>query len=103
LNIVDINVLKREHVTIFMLSEVSYKSTDCLDYNTTDVVGISPKPPYATLGLVPDRRILFHQHAWISNYGDHLPPIKLALMVDISVLPSERMDVDALRTKQYVG
>jgi hypothetical protein len=52
---------------------------------------------------VPDRSLSFHRHAWISNYGDDLPSIKSALMVDITVLPSERVDVDALKTKQYVG
>jgi hypothetical protein len=52
---------------------------------------------------VPDRRVPFHRHAWISNYGDDLPLIKSAFMVDITVLPSERVYVDALKTEQYVG
>jgi len=68
------------------------------------VVGIAPhSPPMQHWGYVPDRRVPFHRHAWISNYGDYLPPIKSALMVNIAVLPSERVYVDALITKHYVG
>jgi len=87
-----------------MLSEVSYRSTHRLDYNTMDVVGVAPNsPPTQHWVYVPERRVPFYRHAWISNYRNDLQPIKSALMVDITVLPSERVDVDALKAKQYVG
>jgi hypothetical protein len=69
-----------------------------------DVVGIGSNSPSTQHWVyVPEGRVPFYRHACISNYWDDLPPIKSALMVDIAVLPSERVDVDAVKTKQYVG
>jgi len=46
---------------------------------------------------VPDWRVPFHRYAWISNYGEDLPPSKSALIAEITVPPSEKVDVDALK------
>ena len=46
---------------------------------------------------MPDWRVPFHRYAWISNYGEDLPPSKSALIAEITVPPSEKVDVDALK------
>jgi protoporphyrinogen oxidase len=89
----------REAPAIFGLSEESFRATERLDYNSVVVVGVglySPAPKQHWI-YVPDRRVPFHRYAWISNYGEDLPPSKSALIAEITVPPSEKVDVDALK------
>jgi len=89
----------RETPAIFGLSEESFSVAERLDYNSVVVVGVglnSPAPKQHWI-YVPDRSVPFHRYAWISNYGENLPPNKSALIAEITVPPSERVDVDALK------
>jgi protoporphyrinogen oxidase len=89
----------REAPAIFVLSEESFRVAERLDYNSVIVVGVglnSPAPKQHWI-YVPDRRVPFHRYAWISNYGEDLPPNKSALIAEITVPPSEKVDVDALK------
>jgi protoporphyrinogen oxidase len=89
----------REAPAIFGLSEESFRAAERLDYNSVVVVGVglnSPAPKQHWI-YVPDRRVPFHRYAWISNYGEDLPPNKSALIAEITVPPSEKVDVDALK------
>jgi len=89
----------REAPAIFGLSEESFSVAERLDYNSVVVVGVGlngPAPKQHWI-YVPDRGVPFHRYAWISNYGEDLPPNKSALIAEITVPPSERVDVDALK------
>jgi len=72
----------RETPAIFGLSEESFRAAERLDYNSVVVVGVglnSPAPKQHWI-YVPDRRVPFHRYAWISNYGEDLPPISRRLL-----------------------
>jgi len=84
---------------MFGLSEESFRATERLDYNSVVGVGVglnSPAPKQHWI-YVSDWRVPFHRYAWISNYGEDLPPSKSALIAENTVPPSEKADDDALK------
>jgi len=89
----------REAPAIFGLSEKGFRAAERLDYKSVVVVGVglnSPAPKQHWI-YVPDRKVPFHRYAWISNYGEDLPPNKSTLIAEITVPPSEKVNVDALK------
>jgi protoporphyrinogen oxidase len=94
-----INTLPLKEVPqIFDLSEDSHKVAARLDYNSLIVVGLGLKrsAPKQHWVYVPDKRIVFHRYAWISNYGEDMPPDKASLIAEITVPPNQKVDLDEL-------
>jgi protoporphyrinogen oxidase len=94
-----INTLSLKEVPqIFDLSEDSHKVAARLDYNSLVVVGLGLKrsAPKQHWVYVPDKRIVFHRYAWISNYGEDMPPDKASLIAEITVPPNQKVDLDEL-------
>jgi protoporphyrinogen oxidase len=94
-----INTLPLKEVPqIFDLSEDSHKVAARLDYNSLVVVGLGLKrsAPKQHWVYVPDKRIVFHRYAWISNYGEDMPPDKASLIAEITVPPNQKVDLDEL-------
>ncbi|MFZ8790282.1 MAG: hypothetical protein ACO2OZ_11605 [Acidilobaceae archaeon] len=74
-----INTLPLKEVPqIFNLSEDFQKVAARLDYNSLVVVGLGLKRPAPNQHwvYVPDKKIVFHRYAWISNYSGKRLPIK---------------------------
>jgi protoporphyrinogen oxidase len=94
-----INTLPLKEVPqIFNLSEDAHKVAARLDYNSVVVVGLGLKrsAPKQHWIYVPDKKIVFHRYAWISNYGEDMPPDKASLIAEITVSPNQKVDLDKL-------
>jgi protoporphyrinogen oxidase len=63
------------------------KAAERLDYNQVVVVGVALDKPASDQHriYVPDRRIVFHRYAWLSNYSPaNAPPGRFALVAEIT-------------------
>jgi protoporphyrinogen oxidase len=91
----------KESPSIFDLSEDSHKASRRLDYNSVAVVGIGLKKPAPKQHwiYVPDKKIVFHRYAWISNYGDDSNPGKSALIAEITIPNGIEIDTEELKER----
>ena len=73
-------------------------ATGRLEYNSVLVVGIGLKmkaPPQHWI-YVPDKRVIFHRYAWISNYLPEPPEDKASLIAEIMVPPGHNINIENL-------
>jgi protoporphyrinogen oxidase len=101
-----INTLPLKEVPqIFNLSEDFQKVAARLDYNSLVVVGLGLKRPAPNQHwvYVPDKKIVFHRYAWISNYGEETPPDKASLIAEITIPPNQKIDLDKLIDETIQG
>jgi protoporphyrinogen oxidase len=91
----------KESPSIFDLSEDSHKASERLDYNSVAVVGIGLKKPAPKQHwiYVPDKKIVFHRYAWISNYGEDTKPGKSALIAEITIPNGKEIDKEELKER----
>jgi protoporphyrinogen oxidase len=91
----------KESPSIFDLSEDSHKASERLDYNSVAVVGIGLKKPAPKQHwiYVPDKKIVFHRYAWISNYGEDSNPGKSALIAEITIPNGKEIDTEELKER----
>jgi protoporphyrinogen oxidase len=52
---------------------------------------------------VPERRYPFHRYAWISNYGEDMPPGRSALVAEVTVPPGREVDLEGLKQEVVQG
>jgi len=52
---------------------------------------------------VPDKRYPFHRYAWISNYGEDMPPGRSALVAEVTVPPKQKVDLEGLKQEVVQG
>ena len=69
-----------------------------LDFNSVLIVGIGlkRKAPLQHWVYVPDKRIIFHRFAWISNYLPKPPKDKASLIAEITLPPRREINVEDL-------
>jgi protoporphyrinogen oxidase len=94
-----------EAPNIFDLSEEAFRTSDKLEYNSVVVVGLglrreAPKQHWV---YVPDKKIIFHRYAWISNYGEDTPPDRATLIAEVTIPRGEKIDLDEVRAKVMSG
>jgi protoporphyrinogen oxidase len=91
----------KESPSIFDLSEDSHKASERLDYNSVAVVGLGLKKPAPKQHwiYVPDKKIVFHRYAWISNYGEDTKPGKSALIAEITIPNGKEIDTEELKER----
>lgn len=86
------------------------KSANRLDYNSVAVVGVGVRkralPQHWV--YVPDKRIIFHRYAWISNYLPDPPPDRASLITEVTIPPGSKLDpekiiADTLRGLEELG
>lgn len=97
-----VNTLPLKEVpSIFGLTEDAFRTAERLDYNSLLVVGLGLKRPAPRQHwiYVPDKRITFHRYAWISNYGEDLSPDKSVLIVEITIPPSCKVNLEDLKAR----
>lgn len=81
------------------------KAADRLDYNSVAVVGVGIRkraPPQHWI-YVPERRIIFHRYAWISNYLPEPPSDRASLIAEVTVPPGCRLDLEEVAAKTLRG
>jgi protoporphyrinogen oxidase len=82
------------------------KAAERLDYNQVVVVGVAlDKPaPDQHWVYVPDRRIVFHRYAWISNYSPaNAPPERSALIAEITLPRGIEPGLERLKAEAVEG
>jgi protoporphyrinogen oxidase len=89
----------KEAPSIFGLSEEAFKAAERLDYNSVVVVGLGLKRsgPRQHWIYVPDKRIVFHRYAWISNYGEDVPLNRSAMIAEVTIPPTQKKDLEELK------
>ena len=89
-----------ELVEALEASEYILKLTRQLDYNMVAVVGIAlkKKAPDMHWIYVPDKNIIFHRYAWISNYSPYNTPSSeySSVIAEISLPPQLNIDTEKL-------
>ncbi len=101
-----INTLPLKEVPlIFNLPDDVFKAADRLDYNSVIVVGLGLKRPAPNQHwiYVPDKRIIFHRYAWISNYGEDMPGDRSSLIAEVTYPPNSTPDLDQVRGEVIDG
>ena len=86
---------------IFNLSDEARKAAERLDYNSVIVVGLGLKKqaPMQHWIYVPDKRIVFHRYAWISNYGEDTPPGRAVLIAEVTLPPTSKINLEEIETR----
>jgi len=87
----------KELVHIINIPDISHELTrysKFLDFNSLIVIGIAlrKKAPDMHWVYVPDKNIIFHRYAWISNYSPYNTPNQnelSSLIVEITLRPEE--------------
>jgi len=87
----------KELTNIIEIPEISYELTQYnkyLDFNSLIVVGIAlrKKAPDMHWIYVPDKSIIFHRYAWVSNYSLYNTPNQdefSSLIIEITLRPEE--------------
>jgi len=95
----------KETPQIFDLPEEAYKAAERLDYNSVVIIGLglrrsAPKQHWI---YVPDKEIIFHRYAWISNYGEDTPPGRASLIADITIPPNQGVNLEKLTAETIQG
>lgn len=94
-----------ESPSIFNLPEEAFKAGKRLEYNSVVVVGLgikSPAPKQHWI-YVPDKKIVFHRYAWISNYGEDTPPNKSTLTAEVTFPGGKKVDLNKIKFKVING
>ena len=79
---------------------------DSLDYNSVVTVGVALKgeAPRMHWIYVPDKSIIFHRYAWISNYSpNNAPKGHSSIIAEITLKPKEIYNKDEIETKVIDG
>jgi protoporphyrinogen oxidase len=95
----------KEAPSIFDLPEEAFKAADRLDYNSVVVVGLGLKRPAPNQHwiYVPDKHIVFHRYAWISNYGEDISPNRSVLIAEITLPPKQLVDLERIKEEVLQG
>jgi len=90
----------KEAPSIFNLSDEARKASERLDYNSVVVVGLGLKKPAPRQHwiYVPDKRVIFHRYAWISNYGEDTSPDRAVLIAEVTVPPTWKVDLEEIES-----
>ena len=82
-----------------------FKAAERLDYNSVAVVGVGlrARAPEQHWIYVPDKRVVFHRYAWISNYLPEPPRDKASLIAEITIPPSREVDAEDLAAEAVRG
>lgn len=81
------------------------KAADRLDYNSVFVVGVGirKKAPMRHWVYVPEKRIIFHRYAWVSNYLPEPPSDRASLVAEVTVPPNQRLDPEKIIAETVRG
>lgn len=97
----------RELVRALEAPEHVLKLTEQLDYNRVAVVGLAlrKRAPKMHWVYVPDKSIVFHRYAWISNYSPYNTPGGefSAIIAEITIPPWENVDQEKLVEETIEG
>ena len=96
----------REIIKALEPPEYIIKYAEKLDYNQVIVVGIAlnKKAPNMHWIYVPDKNIIFHRYAWISNYSPYnAPKGKSALIAEITLPPNSKIDKEEILGRTIKG
>lgn len=77
-----------------------------LDYNSVVVVGVALKKnsPHMHWVYVPDKNIVFHRYAWMSNYSPYNAPKNYSsIIAEITVKPGQKVDYDDILSRTIEG
>jgi glycosyltransferase involved in cell wall biosynthesis len=87
--------------SIFDLSDEARKVSERLDYNSVVVVGLGlrKQAPKQHWIYVPDKRIIFHRYAWISNYGEDAMPGRAVLVAEVTIPPTWEIDLEEIKSR----
>ena len=91
----------KEAPSIFDLSDEARRAAERLDYNSVVVVGLGLRkhaPPQHWV-YVPNKHVIFHRYAWISNYGEDTPPGRAVLIAEVTVPPTWKIDLEEVESK----
>lgn len=91
----------REAPSIFGLSDEARRASERLDYNSVVIVGLGlrKQAPRQHWVYVPDKRIVFHRYAWISNYGEDLSPGRAVIVADVTIPPTWEIDLEEIKSR----
>jgi len=89
----------KEAPLIFGLPEEAFKAAERLDFNSVIVVGLGLRRPAPRQHwvYVPDKHVVFHRYAWISNYGEDTSPNRSAMIAEVTVPPTGEADLEELK------
>ena len=96
----------REIVTYLDSPKHVLRAAKELDYNSVMIVGIAlnREAPNQHWVYVPEKSIVFHRYAWISNYSpSNAPTGKSALIAEITIPPSQKVSEDYIIHKTIEG
>jgi len=87
--------------SIFDLSDEARRASERLDSNSVVVVGLGlrKQAPKQHWIYVPDKRIIFHRYAWISNYGEDTPLGKAVLIAEVTIPPTWKIDLEEVKSR----
>ncbi|MEM2261450.1 MAG: FAD-dependent oxidoreductase [Candidatus Bathyarchaeia archaeon] len=99
-----------ELVKVTEAPEEVIKAIDSLDYNSVAVVGFAlnkPAPDQHWI-YVPQKDLVFHRYAWISNYSPYnAPKGQSTLIAEVSIpkgkMPSPRLTEEVLNGLEKIG
>ena len=113
--IINNNIESKKIVSTIPINELLYaidapehivKLARMLDYNSVVVVGVALKKnsPHMHWVYIPDRNIVFHRYAWISNYSPYNAPKSYSsIIAEITVRPSQKVDYDNILGQTIEG
>jgi len=76
------------------------EAANALNYNKIAVIGVAlnRKAPRQHWIYVPQRDIVFHRYAWVSNYSPYnVPQNKSSIIAEITIPMSEHVKLDSLK------
>jgi len=78
------------------------RASNKLDHNRVLVVGVAlkKKAPNQHWVYVPNKEIIFHRYAWISNYSlKNAPKNESTLIAETTLIPNTKINIDELTNK----
>jgi len=88
--------------------EYILKLAEQLDYNSVAIIGVAlkRKAPDMHWIYVPDKSIVFHRYAWVSNYSPYNTPDSTkysSIIAEITILPYQKINREELIIKTIDG